>query len=141
MTYRIPDAIDISVPSSAEGFLFWMEAIGDSWDEVADELRAAFIGSQDAARNGASIVYVVRNDDLLGRSGSGRAMVSAGLVSGARTAAMEGARKGWTANVVAYDEDIPPETVLQRAQAILKDGVITGELVHLGPGHIGKALI
>lgn len=141
MTHRIPDAIDVTSPSMAGGFLFWMDAIGDDWAHVADELREAFAGSQEAARNEESIVYVVRNDDLLGRSGPARAMVSAGLVSGARTAALEGARKGWTANVVAYDEVIAPGTVLQRALAILDDGIITGELVHLGPGHIGKALI
>jgi hypothetical protein len=30
--------------------------------------------------------------------------------------------------------------VLQRAVYLLEDGMISGELVHLGPGHIGKAL-
>ncbi len=141
MTHRIPDAIDVAVPSSIAGFLFWMDAIDEVWEQVAAELHAAFAGSQEAARQEESILYVVRNDDLLGRSGPARAMVSAGLVSGARTAALEGARRGWTANVVAYDEAVSHGAVLQRALTILEDGIITGELVHLGPGHIGKALI
>jgi hypothetical protein len=25
--------------------------------------------------------------------------------------------------------------------SLLEDGVVTGELVHIGPGHLGKALV
>jgi len=31
--------------------------------------------------------------------------------------------------------------VIDKALWVLDDGSITGELIHLGPGHIGKALI
>lgn len=87
------------------------------------------------------MVYIVRNDDLLGRNGPTPAMVASGLVSAARTAAIEGSRKGWTANVVAYDETAALSEVLDRAISVLEDGMITGELIHVGGGHIGKALI
>jgi hypothetical protein len=82
-------------------------------------------------------VYVVRYDHLLGRGGAGNAMVSTGLLSAARTAAVEGARKGWTANVLAVDE--VTETFEAWASA-LESGTVTGELIRFGSGHLGKAL-
>lgn len=60
--------------------------------------------SRTAAQAEESFVYVVNHDDLLGRRGAGNAMVATGLLSAARTAAIEGARKGWTVNVIAYDD-------------------------------------
>lgn len=141
MSARIPDDVAVIRTVLDKGFLFWMAEIGPTWEEAAEELTVAFTGSQQAARNEESIVYIVRNDDLLGRSGPTRAMVAAGLVSGARTAALEGSRKGWTANVVAHDASISPDDVIDKALWLIADGVVTGELIHLGPGHIGKALV
>ncbi len=137
---RVPESIEVETPDVAPNYVFWMGPVGDSWEEVSAELTEAFVGSRAAARAEASFVYIVGNDDLLGRNGATRAMVSAGLVSGARTAALEGARKGWTANVVAYDPEMAPDAVLSRAISIMRDGLISGELIHVGPGHIGKAL-
>jgi hypothetical protein len=67
-------------------------------------------------------------------------MVATGLLSAARTAAVEGARKGWTVNVVAADADVDPSVVEGLASHLLEIGNVTGELVRVGPGHIGKAL-
>jgi hypothetical protein len=114
--------------------------VGDSWDEVRAELTRAFEMSRAAATEGRSFVYVVRNDDLLGRRGAGNAMVATGLLSAARTAALEGSRKGWTANVVAYDDDADPDLVERHAAWALDAEGITGELIRVGPGHLGKAL-
>lgn len=141
MTIRIPDVVAVTPPVLEGGFLFWMDDVGPTWEDAALELTEAFTGSQRAAQAEESIVYIVRNDDLLGRSGPTRAMVAAGLVSGARTAALEGSRQGWTANVVAYGSSITPDDVIERAVWLIADGVVTGELIHLGPGHIGKALV
>lgn len=141
MTARIPRSVDVPVPDVGTSWLFWMDEIEDTWDAAASELFDAFRGSREAAISESSIVFIVRNDDLIGRSGLTRAMVSSGLVSGARTAALEGARKGWTCNVIAYDVEVPGEVVIDKALWVLDDGSITGELIHLGPGHIGKALI
>jgi hypothetical protein len=67
-------------------------------------------------------------------------MVAAGLLSAARTAALEGARRGWTANVVGYDEGADRAAVEEWAHHLLENGAVTGELIRVGSGHIGKAL-
>ena len=120
--------------------VFWAADVGDEWRDVLAELTRAFEMSRAAARAEESFVYVVRTDDLLGRGGPGGAMIASGLLSGARTAAIEGSRKGWTANVVAYDVDADREAVKERAAKLLDAAAVSGELVRVGPGHIGKAL-
>lgn len=115
-------------------------AVGDDWQEIMDELTRAFEVARAAASADHSFVFVVRQDDLLGRRGAGNAIIATGLLSAARTAALEGARKGWTANVVAIEEETEPEMVEVWARRLLEDGAVTGELIRIGPGHIGKAL-
>jgi hypothetical protein len=137
---RIPEAVGIDPPSLQHGFLFWAETRIGTWEEAKAELSLAFEGSRESAQKEESFVYIVSNDALLGRTGGLSAMVAAGLLSGSRTAAVEGWKKGWTANVVAYEADQDPASVLERALHLLEDGMISGELVHLGPGHVGKAL-
>lgn len=121
--------------------ILWASDVGDSWEDVKAELERAFEMSRSAAQAEENLVYVVRQDDLLGRGGVGNAMVAAGLLSAARTAAIEGSRKGWTANVLAHDDDVDPEWVKGWA-ARLAEGTfgVTGELIRLGPSHLGKAL-
>ena len=120
--------------------IYWAADVGDGWDEVLAELTRAFESSRAAAQAEESIVYVVQQDDLLGRSGPGKAMVATGLLSAARTAALEGARKGWTVNVLAHDPDADRGVVEAWAARLLESGGVTGELVRVGPGHLGKAL-
>ncbi len=120
--------------------IHWAVDVGDDWSEVLAELTRAFVSSRASAQADESFVYVVRQDDLLGRRGAGNAMVAAGLLSAARTAALEGSRKGWTANVVAFDEASNRDAIVAWAQRLLDAGDVTGELVRVGPGHIGKAL-
>lgn len=115
--------------------------VGDDWDEIRAELERAFQMSRTAAQAEESFVYVVHHDDLLGRRGAGNAMVATGLLSAARTAAIEGSRKGWTANVVAYDDETDEETVRAWAEKLATDSSgVTGELIRVGSSHIGKAL-
>jgi hypothetical protein len=114
--------------------------VGDDWPEILAELTRAFEVARASAIEETSFVYVVRQDDLLGRRGPGNAMVATGLLSAARTAALEGTRKGWTANVLAVDAEADPALVNEWAQLLLDTDGVTGELVRLGPGHIGKAL-
>lgn len=115
--------------------------VGDSWGEVRAELGRAFQMSRAAAQAGESFVFVVHHDDLLGRRGAGNAMVATGLLSAARTAAIEGSRKGWTANVVAFDDDADHELVKGWAERLAEDSLgVTGELIRLGASHLGKAL-
>ena len=115
--------------------------VGDEWEEIRAELERAFQMSRTAARAGESFVYVVHHDNLLGRRGAGNAMVATGLLSAARTAALEGSRKGWTVNVVAYDDETDVETVEAWAERLATDSSgVTGELIRVGPSHLGKAL-
>lgn len=137
---RLPEGIEAKDLALERGLIFWVKPGATTWDDARAELTAAFERSREAARNEHSFVYIIANDALLGRNGPADAMVAAGLVSAARTAAIEGWKKGWTANVIAFDEGHDPAGIIERAATIVADGMITGELVHIGPGHIGKAL-
>jgi hypothetical protein len=121
--------------------IFWANRVEDDWPAIRAELDRAFQMSRAAAQAAESFVYVVHHDDLLGRRGPGNAMVATGLLSAARTAAIEGSRKGWTANVIAYDDDASDAHVTEWAErlATYSNGV-TGELIRLGSSHLGKAL-
>lgn len=123
-----------------EGLVFAARHVGDGWPEVLAELTEAFELSRQAASAGAPVVYVVHNDDLLGRRGPGRAMVATGLVSGARTLAFEGRKAGTPANVLVVEDGSPPEQIARWAVRLLERDGPSGELVHLGSMHVGKAL-
>jgi len=112
----------------------------DDWGEVLAALTRAFEASRAAAQAGESIVYVVHNDDLLGRRGAGKAMLATGLLSAARTAALEGVRDGWTANVIAVSNGVDPDHVSNWADRLMESSDVTGEVLRIGPDHIGKAL-
>lgn len=121
--------------------IFRAQPVGDDWGEIRAELDRAFRMSRQAARNEESFVYVVHHDDLLGRRGPGNAMVATGLLSAARTAAIEGSRKGWTANVIAYDDGADPALVTEWAERLAGDASgVQGELIRIGSSHLGKAL-
>jgi hypothetical protein len=115
--------------------------VGDDWVEVRAELDRAFRMARHSAKAEENIVFVVHHDDLLGRRGAGNAMVATGLLSAARTAAIEGSRKGWTANVVAFDDSVAPELVQGWAERLADDPLgVSGEVIRLGSSHLGKAL-
>lgn len=120
--------------------VFRARPVGDDWAEVRAELERAFLMSRTAAQKEESFVYVVHHDDLLGRRGAGNAMVATGLLSAARTAAIEGSRTGWTANVLAFDDDSEPELIDGWAERLADSLGVTGELIRLGSSHLGKAL-
>lgn len=120
--------------------IHWAREVGEDWEEVRTELARAFQMSRTAAQAEESFVYVVHHDDLLGRRGPGNAMVATGLLSAARTAAIEGSRKGWTANVIAYDDHAERDQVERWAKRMLESHGVTGELIRVGSGHLGKAL-
>jgi len=120
--------------------IHWTETVGEDWTEIKAELDRAFRMSRAAAMEEESFVYVVHHDDLLGRRGVGNAMVASGLLSAARTAALEGVRKGWTTNVIAHDDDADPKDVEKWAERMLESRGVTGELIRIGSTHMGKAL-
>lgn len=130
-TLSLPDGALVFVANSR---------VSDEWTAVEDELTAAFELSQDAIRSGGPIVYLLEGDDLLGRRGAGRAMVACGLLSAARTLALETARAGTPVNVLALGATATPESVRFWVEALCGPNGPNGELIRLGADHLGKAL-
>lgn len=122
------------------GSVFWAADVSDGWDDVRTELVAAFEFSRAAAKAGEPLVFVVRTDDLLGRRGAGRAMVATGLLSAARSLALETTKANVPINVLAVEEGTASSSVALWVNQLLIQGGPTGELVRMGASHIGKAL-
>jgi len=114
--------------------------LGEDWDAIALELGEAFDLTQVAMRDGTPVVYLVAGEDLLGQRGAPAAMVACGLLSAARTAAVEGARAGIPVNVVAAFGDAEVDEVVEWVRRLADPAGMSGELVRLGTGHLGKAL-
>ncbi len=101
---------------------------------VEAALLDAFHQSQAAAQAGEPIVYVLRQRDLLGQDTVLGAILAGALLSAVRTLAAERT----VANAIAVGDD-PQHT--DRWIAIMHDqSDVSGELIRLGPGHVGKAL-
>ena len=129
----------ISLPDNALVFVSRIDRTGE-WSAVFQELTEAFYLTQEAARDEGPVVYVLDGDDLLGRRGPGRAMVACGLLSAARTLALETARSGVPVNVIAVSEDTSPELVGTWVESLCRTGGPNGELIRLDGSHLGKAL-
>jgi hypothetical protein len=114
--------------------------VSNEWTAVSEELTEAFDRSQAAVRDSGPVVYVLDGDDLLGRGGAEKAMVACGLLSAARTLALETARSGVPVNVVASGATTSPELVAFWVEALCRSNGPTGELIRLGVDHLGKAL-
>jgi hypothetical protein len=126
--------------SDAPGLVFAAVHGSDEWEDVRATLREAFAQSRRAAQEQRPILYIVMNDDLLGRRGPGLAMVATGLLSAARTLALETAKSGIGVNVLAIEADTTLEAIARWVGILLTGQGPSGELVHLGVGHVGKAL-
>ncbi len=116
------------------------QPVNDDWPAVEAELTRAYRLTQEAARASRPVVYVLETDHLLGRAGAGPAMVATGLLSAARTAAVESAKSGVPVNVLSIDADTDPAVAATWVRALASGPGPTGEIVHLGASHIGKAL-
>ncbi len=112
----------------------------DSWGTARAALFEAFVATREAVVAGLPVVVIVHGDDLLGRRGAPAAMVACGLLSGARTAAIEGRKTGIPVNVLAVEDDTSPAVVASWVGRLAAKGGPSGELVHLGSAHLGKAL-
>ncbi len=129
----------LSLPDSALVFVA-NSGVSDEWTAVLEELTEAFELSQAAVRHSGPIVYLLEGDDLLGRRGIGSAMVACGLLSAARTLALETARAGVPVNVVAVGANTAPEMVGFWVEVLCRPNGPNGELIRLGAEHLGKAL-
>ena len=101
---------------------------------VEAALLDAFHRSQEAARSGEPIVFVLRQPDLLGQDTVLGAMLANALLSAMRTLAAEGHR----ANAIAVGDD--PTHAEHWIALLQQDAGVTGELIRLTPAHLGKAL-
>jgi len=146
---RLPESLTgalveagVTGDNAAHGLVFAPVAGVTGWGEVRAELTEAFTMTARAAAATAPIVYVVHHDDLLGRRGAERAMVATALLSGARTAAVEMLKAGVPVNVLAVGDDTSPAQAAAWIAHLLtqSSGGVTGEVIRLGGGHIGKAL-
>ncbi len=128
--------------TDSEGLVFVAAGpeIGDDWDAVAHELAEAFRLTQEAVQAGAPVVYVVAGEDLLGQRGVPAAMIATGLLSAARTTAIETARASVPINVLAPFDDADPADVVAWSLRLLERTGVTGEVIRLGAKHLGKAL-
>lgn len=120
--------------------IHWVDEVGDDWAEVRAELERLFVVAREAARVSEPLVIVVNGDDLLGRGGVGNAVVATGALSAVRTAALEGVRGGWTVNLVAWEGEDGRQAAGGWAERMLDSSGVTGEVIRIGPGHLGKAL-
>jgi hypothetical protein len=129
----------LSLPDGALVFVA-NAAVSDEWSAVLEELTAAYELSQAAVRAGGPIVYLLESDDLLGRRGVGPAMVACGLLSAARTLALETARAGVPVNVLAVGPATTRDSVRFWVESLCRPNGPNGELIRLGADHLGKAL-
>lgn len=129
---------DLELPGP--GVVLDASSRASGWEQARSILLRAFLTSQDAARAGGPIVYVVHGDDLLGRRGAPSAMVATGLLSAARTAAIEMIRQEVPVNVVAVGDDTDPAVTASWVARLAEAGGPTGEFIRLHPSHLGKAV-
>lgn len=109
--------------------------------EVGDGLAAALDDVQRAAAAfaaGGRLVFVLPHAPLLGTAaGAGASAVTNGVLSMARTLAIELARDGVTVNVVAVDGGRPSVRALAAALEVLlgdAGGDVTGQEIYLTAG-------
>jgi len=108
----------------------------DGAEAVAAALESAFVTVRAAIGEGRAVVIVVSDADLLGQRTVDAAALANGLLGLARAVAMEGAREGWTINVVSDGGDA--DAVAAAVDCFGRGGALTGQLVRVGVGHLGR---
>lgn len=107
------------------------------WPALEAELDEVFRLTQEAVLAGEPIVYVVHEPSIWGHAAPLRAALATALMGGARSAAVEGARNGLAANVVATDADVDPAQLADTIDFLLSSG-LTGQVLTLGTAHLGR---
>ncbi len=122
--------------SPADGVVFdARRPPGPGWKETAPFLREAFLLTRDALRGAAPVVYVVALDDCYGRGSRSGAVIACGLLSAARTAALEA--RDVPVNVLAVGAAEDTARIARWVVRLLEGDGLHGELVRLGGGHLG----
>jgi NAD(P)-dependent dehydrogenase (short-subunit alcohol dehydrogenase family) len=105
-------------------------------EDVAPQLGRHFAALREALSEGRAVVFVVSEADLLGQRATADAAVANGLLGLARAAAMEGARKGWTVNVVSDGGDAA--ALAETLAWLAAPGPLSGQLIRGGTSHLGR---
>ncbi len=113
------------------------DSIPATWDDVATELDEVFRRTQQAAREGEPIVYVVHEPSVWGHESPLRSGLATALLGGMRSAAVELARYGVAANAVALADDAEVQRAA-RSVAFLLDSDLTGQTITCGSTHLGR---
>ena len=108
------------------------------WRSVEERLVEAFHVARRCAAQGAPLVYVVHSADLRGMRSVLASTLATAVVSCARAVAFEFQREGVAANVVAIPDDVDHESSARVIEGLLRDPVLTGELLDLGNAKLGK---
>jgi hypothetical protein len=133
--------VESAGPEPGDGLVFMAEPpAGEGFAAIEAELLECYWLSRRAAAAGAPVVYVVAAAHLLGQGGVAGGILAGALLSGMRALAMEGAREGMRANVVAFGDPLDVPAVARWVAALLRDESVSGELVRLGAAHLGKVL-
>ncbi len=110
--------------------------LGDDLDAVTPAFGDALDAIRDALEEGRPVAVVLAAGDLLGQGSPLDAALAAGLLGMVRTLAIEGAKPGWRVNVVAAGEG--EEAAVEETVATLAGSRLTGQLLQLGGGNLGK---
>ncbi len=107
-------------------------------EDVAEQLRSAFLVTREAIAVGDSVVLVVDAPDLLGQGSVEDAAVATGLLGLMRAVTFEGGSKGWQVNMVAVDRGAePPADVIAFAE---QSTMLKGQVLNTSAGQIGKVI-
>lgn len=108
------------------------------WEDLEQLLFRAFALFRSAKQQDKSVVVIVHADDLLGRRGALAGMAASALTSCVRTLALEARKLTLAANIVATDSGQDLSLVTTTVRWLLTNSGVTGQLVTLGRGNLGK---
>ena len=108
------------------------------WDSVEERLVDAFRVARECAAAGVPIVYVVHAADLRGMRSALASTLATALIGCARAVVFEFQREGAVANVVAIPDDVDRSRAARVIGDLLRDPVLTGELLDLGSAKLGR---
>lgn len=128
---------DMLPESISEGAVLAACDLPADWRSVEERLVDAFHVARDCA-GGAPLVYVVHAADLRGGRSALASALAAALVGCARAVACEFSREGASANVVALPADVDRSGAARVIERLLRDPVLTGELLDLGSAKLGR---
>ena len=124
--------------SISEGAVLAACDLPGDWRSVEERLVDAFHVARECAAGGAPLVYVVHAADLRGSRSALASALATALVGCARAVACEFSREGASANVVALPADVDRSGAARVIEGLLRDPVLTGELLDLGSAKLGR---